>query len=300
VTGDEHASVRHDAGMPAELQLPGVVVDAAWVGDRLDRSELIVADVRWYLDGRSGRDAHLGGHLPGAVFIDLDADLTGHGEPSTAGRHPLPSTAAFAAALGRRGVGDGAVVVAYDDTGGMSAARLVWMLRACGHPAAVLDGGIRAWPGPLQTGAGDALPAAKLSVPGDWPAQRLAGLDDVAAAVRRQGSVLLDARAPERYRGDHQPVDARPGHIPGARNAPWDANLDGDRRFLPRQALADRYAALGAGGGSDVVVSCGSGVSACVDLLALEHAGLGGGRLFVPGWSGWSADPRRPAARGEE
>jgi thiosulfate/3-mercaptopyruvate sulfurtransferase len=283
-----------------------VVVAVDELVPRLGDRTLVIADVRWYLDGRSGRAAYEAGHVPGAVFVDLDRDLSAPDKGGVAGRHPLPTPAAFAQAMGALGIGDGMAVVAYDDTGGMSAARLVWMLRVCGHRAALLDGGIAAWPDPLDTGPGPTRPAALLTVPDQWPRTHVATFDDVAGAAgqavrpeTRAPRTLLDARAPERYRGDVEPVDARPGHIPGARNAPWNANLRTDGRFRPAADLRRHYEALGAGEGTDTIVYCGSGVSACVDLLARAHAGLSGGRLFAPSWSGWSADPTRPAAVGD-
>ncbi len=276
---------------------PEVVVPSDWLVPRLGDPAVVVADVRWYLDGRSGRAAFESGHLPGAVFVDLDRDLAAPEKGGTAGRHPLPATAAFGIAMGALGIGDDTTVVAYDDTGGMSAARLAWMLRACGHTrAALLDGGLAAWPGGFELGPGRQRAAAVLTVPDDWPDDRIAAADEVAGP----GVTVLDARAPERYRGEVEPIDARPGHIPGARNAPWSANLDADGRFLPTESLQRLYESLGAGRGTDTIVYCGSGVSACVDLLAREHAGLGAGRLFPPSWSGWSADPAKPSVQGNE
>jgi thiosulfate/3-mercaptopyruvate sulfurtransferase len=270
---------------------PGVLVDAAWLDTHLD--DVALADVRWYLDGRDGRAAYEQGHLPGALYVELDTDLSHPDKGGTAGRHPLPTPEAFAAAIGRLGIGADDTVVAYDDSGGGTAGRLVWMLRALGQPAALLDGGLASWPGPLETGPSvPRLPVFVHARP--WPDDLLAGPDELDT-----GTPVLDARAPERFRGETEPVDARAGHVPGARNAPWAANLDPDTgRFLPAAELRERYEALGAG--PDTIVYCGSGVSACADLLALEHAGLGRGRLFVPSWSGWSADPARPVATGPE
>lgn len=274
-----------------------VVVDRAWLVPRLSDPAIVVADVRWYLDGRSGRAAYEAGHIPGAVFVDVAADLSAPTHERTAGRHPLPNTAAFARSMGAAGIGDAETVVAYDDSGGGTAGRLVWMLRATGHRAALLDGGLRTWQGSLEAGPGAAHPARVLTVPDDWPSDRLAHAEDVARPGR---AVVLDARAGDRYRGEVEPIDARPGHIPGARSAPWTDNLTADGRFRAGPELRDHYSALGIGGDGDVVAYCGSGVSACADLLALEHAGLGVGRLFVPSWSGWSADPDRPAATGPD
>jgi len=268
----------------------GPIVDAGDLG-RLDAA---LCDVRWYLDGRSGREAYEAGHLPGAVFVDLDRDLTA--PPSTTqGRHPLPTAEAFAAALGALGVGPDDAVVAYDDSGGMSAGRLVWMLRVLGQPAALLDGGIGAWDGPLEAGSATRPPVECPVRP--WPDGAFAGIEEVAAAAA--GGIVLDARAPERYRGEVEPVDPRAGHVPGARNAPFAANLGDGGRFRSPDDLRAHYEELGVGEAAGVVAYCGSGVSACHDLLAMEHAGLGRGRLYVGSWSQWSATGR-PAATGGE
>jgi len=266
------------------------VVDPAWL--RAHRSGVVPADVRWYLDGRSGRAAYDAGHLPGAVFVDLDRVLAGPPGPG-AGRHPLPDPAVFAEGLAALGIADGDTVVAYDDAGGVVAARLVWMLRVTGHAAALLDGGVRAWDGPREQAAPDRAPA--VFTPRPWPADRLAGAEDVLDP----SAVVLDAREPARYRGDREPVDPRAGHVPGAVNAPCRGNLDGDGRFLPADALRRRYTGAGVAEDRDVVVYCGSGVTACHDLLALEVAGLPAGRLYPGSWSQYSADPGRPVAVGD-
>jgi len=272
------------------VQPLGPIVDA---GD-LGRLDAVLCDVRWYLGGRSGREAYEAGHLPGAVFVDLDRDLTA--PPSTTqGRHPLPTAEAFAAALGALGIGPDDAVVAYDDSGGMSAGRLVWMLRVLGQPAALLDGGIGAWDGPLEAGSATRPPVECPVRP--WPDGAFAGIEEVAAAAA--GGIVLDARAPERYRGEVEPVDPRAGHVPGARNAPFAANLGDGGRFRSPDDLRAHYEELGVGEALGVVAYCGSGVSACHDLLAMEHAGLGRGRLYVGSWSQWSATGR-PAATGGE
>jgi thiosulfate/3-mercaptopyruvate sulfurtransferase len=270
------------------------VVDRAWLRDR----DVVLADVRWYLDGRSGRAAYDAGHLPGAVFVDVDRDLAApHGSrPSTAGRHPLPDPAAFAAAMGALGIADDDLVVAYDDAGGVIAARLVWMLRATGLPAALLDGGLRP-DDRLSTEPARRPPATFEARP--WPADRIA---DLADAVE-PGNVILDARNRDRYRGDVEPVDPRPGHIPGARNLPARENLTADGFVLPVAELLARFAAVGVRGpdaAACVVSSCGSGVTACHTLLLLDHAGLGEGRLYPGSWSAYSSDPDLPAATGDE
>jgi thiosulfate/3-mercaptopyruvate sulfurtransferase len=278
------------------------IVEVTWVTEHradLERAGLVVADVRWYLDGRSGLGAFTAGHVPGAVFVDLDRDLSGPGPPS-AGRHPFPSPETFSRAMGALGIGPTNPVVAYDDTGGSSAGRLVWMLRILGRPAALLEGSQDAWPQELETGTGGTrVPVAVPAEP--WPADRFVDHDGVAAAATSPDVTVLDARAPDRYRGENEVIDPRPGHVPGALNAPWAANLHPvTRKLRPLDDLRAHYAALGVTAGSDVVCYCGSGVSACVDLLALEHLGVTGARLFAPSWSGWSADPARPVTVGDE
>jgi thiosulfate/3-mercaptopyruvate sulfurtransferase len=267
------------------------VVDAAWLAQH--RNDVVAADVRWYLDGRPGRDAYARGHLPGAVFVDLDAILAG--PPTTAGgRHPLPDPEVFARGMAELGVGDRDTVVAYDDDGGVMAARLVWMLRVTGRDAALLDGGLNAWDGPLETEVVDRPTAAFAAIP--WPADRIASADDAAD----RANVVLDARTRERYLGLDDPVDPRWGHVPGARSLPARENLAPDGRFLPAHALRERFEALGVRLGTPVVSYCGSGVTACHTLLAMEHAGVGDGRLFPGSWSQWSADERRPVATGAD
>ena len=275
-------------------------MDAGWLAAHLDDPNVIVADVRWYLDGRSGRDAYEAGHVPGAVFVDVDGVLAA--DPSTgAGRHPLPDPGVFAGSLGRLGIGDGATVVAYDDAGGDMAARLWWILRAVGQDAAVLDGGLNAWTGPLETGPGSDRPTvARTPVP--WPTDRIATADEVAAVSegRADGIRLLDARAPDRFAGKVEPVDAQAGHIPGAVNAPFAENLDpATGRLRPPEELRVRYSGLLGEPPQDAIAYCGSGVTACHTLLALEVAGLPRGRLFPGSWSEWSARADRPVATGE-
>ncbi len=288
--------------------VPGPIVSAPivspeWLADAVTHSDLVVADVRWYLDGRSGRTAFEAGHIAGARFVDLDTDLSDHSQPATAGRHPLPSPEHFAAALRRLGIGDDTTVVAYDDSGGGTAGRLVVMLRVLGCDAALLDGGLKGWPGSLQTGPSP-VPKRATFTARAWPAHRFATADEVAAVgsttsgTDRHG-LVLDARSADRYRGDTEPVDPRAGHIPGALNAPWTANVDpATGRFKDPVALRAHYEALGATDDTDIVCYCGSGVSAAADVLGIEHAGLGVARLFVGSWSGWSSDPHRPIAAG--
>lgn len=259
-------------------------------------SRVVVADVRWYLDGRDARRVYEEGHVPSAVFVDVDHDLSAPGSP-TDGRHPLPSPERFADTMSRLGIGDSTYVVAYDDSGGMSAARLVVMLRMLGRSASLLDGGLDAWNlvsgSNLEVGPGrERSPAHFASTP--WPTHRLATTTDIENFVANPGrTVLLDARAANRFLGDVHALDPRPGHVPGAFNAPWSAVLS-NGRMNDRDRLRRHFAQLGVDVADDVIVSCGSGVSACLDVLAVEQAGFAPPRLWVASWSGWASDPDRP------
>lgn len=272
------------------------VVDPSYL---MAHPDVVRADVRWYLDGRDGRAAFEQAHLPGAVWVDLDASLAAHGLAASEGRHPLPDPADFAAAMGALGIGDDSVVVAYDDTGGMTAGRLVAMLRMIGRQATLLDGGLATWVAqghPVQQGPAQPLaPARFTAVP--WPAHRVASADETAAHAAAGGAVI-DARAHERFTGEVAMIDPRPGHVPGARSAPWAAVLGPDGRLRPVEELRAHYDALGAADGG-VIAYCGSGVSACMNIVAMEHAGLEPARLYPASWSGWSSQPDRPAELGE-
>ncbi|MDC0772044.1 sulfurtransferase [Streptomyces sp. HD] len=261
----------------------------------------VLLDVRWQLtlaktSGEppfDGRKAYEAGHIPGAVYVDLDRELAS--TPGSRGRHPLPDLAGFGAAMRRSGVSSGTPVIVYDGGQGWAAARAWWLLRWTGHPEVrVLDGGLPTWEGPLETSvptpaAGDFEP-----VPG---ATGLLDADD-AAALARSG-VLLDARAGERYRGEVEPIDPVGGHIPGALSAPTNDNVAADGRFLPAEELAARFKTLGASEGTDVGVYCGSGVSGAHEVLALAVAGIPAA-LYVGSWSEWSSDPSRPVAVGPD
>lgn len=265
-------------------------------------ARIVVADVRWYLDGRSGRDEFAKAHVPGAVFVDLDRDLATPGSPDE-GRHPFPDPDDFARAMTELGIGDETWVVAYDDTGGMTAGRLVVMLRMLGRAASLLDGGLTAWldrhPDEVEKGKPrvDASRATTPFTSTPWPADRLASVADVER-IAESRSVLLDARSPERFRGDANPIDSRFGHIPGAYNAPWSSVVR-DSRLRPLPELRRHYASLCVNDDIDVIASCGSGVSACLNVLAMEHAGFRPPRLYVASWSGWTADPAHSCESGE-
>lgn len=271
-------------------------VTPAWLEEH--REEVVLADVRWYLDGRSGREAHEAGHLPGAVFVDLDAWLAAPPSPAE-GRHPLPDPDVFAMGMGSLGIGDDETVIAYDDAGGVIASRLVWMLRSLGHDAAVLDGGLIAWVAAHGEDALEDGPVEHRSrhfSPRQWPADRLAGLEEVAQRAGADPSILvIDARTSDRYSGESEPVDARAGHIPGAVNVSTRDHVGDDGLTVPTEQLRDTFAAAGAEG-REVVAYCGSGVTACHTLLALEHAGFAPGRLFPGSWSQYAANPRLPIA----
>lgn len=267
------------------------LVDVPWI---IAHPQARLVDLRWAAKGPPASERFHQGHLPGAVFVDLDRDLAAPGGP---GRHPFPSPESFAALLGRLGIAEDTHVVAYDDGSGAIAARLWFMLRVHGHErASLLDGGLKAW-----TDAGQSLSTAETKVAPVPPrALRLDSsrlVDKAAVAARPRSTLLLDARAPERYRGDVEPVDKVAGHIPGAVNAPFAANLGPDGRFRPAAELRELYSRLGAGSAASVIASCGSGVTACHDLFALELAGVSG-KLYVGSWSDWSSDPAAPIATG--
>ena len=278
------------------------LVTVPWLAAHLDDPGVIVCDVRWYLAGPiRGADAYAAGHLPGAVFVDLEGELSSPKGPGRPGRHPLPTAGQISALLARLGAGKDTLVVGYDDAGGGIAARLWWLLRYLGHGGGrVLDGGIQAWKAaghPLETAVRARRPAPPLTLvprPG-----MVVDKHRVAELAKRPDAVVLDARAPERFEGKIETVDARPGHIPGAKNAPFAENLvAAGGTFRRRDELERRYAALGATTARTVVASCGSGVTACHDLLALSLLGRDDALLYEGSWSDWAADPSLQAALG--
>lgn len=265
--------------------------------DRLLRRQtpVVLLDVRWHLAGPPGIESYRKGHLPGAVFVDLDRDVAG--PPGPGGRHPLPEPVVFESAMRRAGVSEDSLVVVYDDADSMSAARVWWSLRYFGHERVrVLDGGYRAWTEagrPVSTDEPDVKPGDFIADPG-----RLPVLDAEGAAELATAGVLLDARAAERYRGEQEPVDPVAGHIPGARNAPTSGNVGVDGRFLPSDLLRERFAKLGATDALDVGAYCGSGVTAAHEILALTLAGIPAA-LYVGSWSDWVRNPSNPIATGD-
>jgi thiosulfate/3-mercaptopyruvate sulfurtransferase len=259
----------------------GPLVSAEWLREHLDDPNLRIVDFRWYLLGGKGRDAYAKGHIPGAVFVDLE-EVTGK---EGGGRHPLPTRAQFDEAMQKAGISAATRVVAYDDVGGSVASRLWFLLRWFGHEAqAVLDGGLGAW-GKLLTP--EVVSVTRGSFKANEPdGSLILDFDDVRAL---RGVPVLDARAGERYRGEKEPIDPKAGHIPGALSAPWSENLRPDGNFKSPEELRERFAHLGADNAGGAVVYCGSGVNATHDLLAMEIAGLKNCRLYAGSWSDWSS-----------
>jgi thiosulfate/3-mercaptopyruvate sulfurtransferase len=278
----------------------GPLVSVPWLRERLGDPGLRVVDCRFRLgEPGAGHELWLAGHIPGAAFLDLDRDLAA--EPGERGRHPLPEPAAFEAAARRAGIGADTLVIAYDEAAEGGAARLWWLLRHFGHErVAVLDGGLRGWRedgGPLEAGAEPGLASPGRPAGTAFIAEPRSGDTrgpDELAATPPGGEpgaarpLLLDARVSERYRGELEPIDPVAGHIPGAANLPF-AELAPEGRFLAPEELRARFTAAGAVPGREVVAYCGSGVTACVLLLAAEVAGLDPARLYPGSWSEWSS-----------
>lgn len=277
------------------------LVGPAELAAALGRPDLVVVDCRFDLKHPlAGRQAYAQEHVPGAVYADIETDLSAVPGP-TDGRHPLPEPAALAARLGGWGIGDDTQVVAYDDAGGAWAARLWWLLRWLGHErVAVLDGGLPAWIAEDRVLTA-AVPEPEPRTFTPRPDARLA-IDAAALGheLERDECLLVDVRAGARFRGEQEPIDPVAGHVPGAVNRPFADNLDPSGRFLPAPDLAASLLALCDGMAPDrLVAMCGSGVTACHLLLAMAHAGLPPGRLYPGSWSEWIRDPRRPVATGE-
>jgi len=277
------------------------LVSAAELADALPRGDVLVLDGRFDLaDAGKGRRDHRDAHVPGAVYVDLDDDLSDRSRQGL-GRHPLPDDARLSAALARAGWRPGGRVVACDDANGaLAAARVWWLLRLIGETnVQVLDGGWAAWRAAgLPIESGEVAPApSDVAVHIDGAA--VLGYDELQNRLAAGNVLLLDARAAPRFRGEVEPIDRVGGHVPGAVNRPFADNLGADGCFKSTDALRAEFSVLlGAHAATDVVHMCGSGVTACHNLLAMEHAGLRGSRVFAPSWSGWIDDPSRPVAKG--
>jgi thiosulfate/3-mercaptopyruvate sulfurtransferase len=283
------------------------LIDVASLRALLATPGIAVLDCRFDLAAPdAGRAAYLRSHIPGARYVDLNRDLSAP-VAAASGRHPLPDPQALAALFRDLGLAPHTQAIVYDESNGSFAARAWWLLRWLGHPkVAVLDGGMSAWlreGGATESGE-PRLPAAGRSAAGTGSMARVdrraaLGADELIAALENPRTLLIDARAPERYRGAVEPIDPVAGHVPGAVNHPFSTNLRDDGRFLPPAELERRWRdRLGKASPADVIVMCGSGVTACHNLLALERAGLPGARLYAGSWSEWIRDPRRPVARG--
>lgn len=290
-------------GDTGALARPSALLDARALAARLAKgAPPVLLDVRWTLAGGSRPELYREGHLPGAVFVDLDAELAD--PPGDGGRHPLPSVERLTAALRRCGVHPSSQVVVYDAGDGppLAAARAWWVLRWAGHhDVRVLDGGFRAWTRaghPVEAGDVVAAPAEDAVVrPGSMPVRDLDDLADQVSRLGRPEGLLVDVRAAERFRGETEPLDPVAGHVPGAVNHPVDGLVDQEGRVLPADALRRALGGLADASAGEVTASCGSGVTAAVLVLALHEVGVDA-RLFPGSWSQWVRDPARPVATG--
>lgn len=268
--------------------LPGPVVSVDWLASNRDAVRIV--DMRWSIPTGPKRDEYLAAHIPGAVFSDLDQDASA--PAGSAGRHPLPTAEDFAAACGRLGI-DRPVVV-YDDCKGAVAARLWWLLDCLGQSAAVLDGGIQAWSEKHDlVGGEEHVSAVNVSVV-PWPEAKFIQMDQVMDAIE-SGSQVIDARSSERFRGESNPIDRIAGHIPGSQSRPWQSNVD-DAGFLNAVNLKAQFASVISDGDAELICTCGSGVTACHNLLAARMAGVQKTRLFTGSWSQWTFDDGQPVA----
>jgi thiosulfate/3-mercaptopyruvate sulfurtransferase len=276
------------------------LISTGELSPRLETYAWAIVDCRFYLaETDRGESEYVESHIPGAVYAHLDRDLSAI-KTGTNGRHPLPSVGEMSKRFSAWGIDSDVRVVAYDADAGQIAARLWWMLRYLGHDhVAVLNGGFKAWKQaglPVRGGREERRPRSFEPRVRDF---MRVDVDELMKPRRRQGRLLIDARDPERYRGEQEPIDPVAGHIPGARNRPWQDNLDERGLFRPPETLRSQFEALLGDTPPDAaVVYCGSGVTACHDLLAMEHAGILGPRLYPGSWSEWCADPARPIETG--
>ncbi|CAN5845782.1 sulfurtransferase [soil metagenome] len=276
------------------------LIDAQTLHSRLGDENVRIVDTRFALTAPdAGREAYEYAHVPGAVYFDLDKDLSSspaeHG-----GRHPLPDMAAFASKLSAAGISNSSFVVVYDDQANVFAGRLCWLLRYAGHDRiAVLDGGLSAWTEAGYETTAEVPDYEKGIFTLDLRPEMLADMDHVRRNLDNPNVLLVDARGADRYRGEGETMDPKGGHIPGALSLPYTDNLDG-KRYKSAEDLKTKFADLGLDEAEEVVVYCGSGVSASVDLIALEEAGIKNAKLYVGSWSDWSSYPHNPVAVGEE
>ncbi len=274
------------------------LIETEQLAELLGTPGLVVLDCRFNLKHpEAGREAWRESHIPGARYVHLDDDMASHGDENS-GRHPLPAIDAFAARLGALGIQADSQVVVYDDAGGAIAGRMWWLLRWAGHPtAALLNGGWPKWTREGRPVSDDTPPESETRYAASARDDLWLTTEAVVEALNQDQVQLIDARAPERFSGQQEPLDAVGGHIPGSRNIPFQENLDENGCFKSPEALRQRFAAL-AEDARPVCHSCGSGVTACHNLLAMAYAGLEPGRLYVGSWSEWIRDPERPIATG--
>jgi thiosulfate/3-mercaptopyruvate sulfurtransferase len=274
-----------------------LLIDVDSLAQALQAEGVTLLDARWRLGGPPGRNEYLAGHIPHAVFVDIDADVCG--PPGQGGRHPLPDRRGLQEALRRAGVTNDKPVVVYDFGDGMAAARTWWTLRWAGHPdVRVLDGGFPAWQRaglPIEAGHVEAAAGDFTVRPG-----QMRVIDSSGAAAQPATGVLLDARAPQRFRGETEPIDPVAGRVPGARNVPYADLVEPDGRLRTADELRARFALAGISHGTDTAAYCGSGVTAAHTVLALTVAGIDDPGLYVGSWSEWLTDPSRPVAVGED
>jgi thiosulfate/3-mercaptopyruvate sulfurtransferase len=275
------------------------IVSQEWLFEHGNDADIVIVDCRFALgQPSSGKDAYEQDHIPGAYYLDLEKDMSGPKEPH-GGRHPLPNIDEFAAKLSRIGIDDHTTVVAYDDQGGAMASRLWWILKYLGHDDVyVLDGGYAKW---KQAGY-PTTDEPPLEHPTAFKPQvrkeMLARMEDVKARIGRAGTVIIDSREAKRYLGLEEPIDPVAGHVPSARNYFWKDSLDSDGNWLPGEQQAARFSGLK--DAEEIIVYCGSGVTACPNVLALSEAGLQGVKLYSGSWSDWISYKENPIATGEE